>query len=184
MKGGFSVFGKDPTYKRNSKSRFGKDAKTAAGRAMKASRARREAEAASEKALADKLAALLATAPKPEPAPKPAPVVEPEPPAPVVLPVASEPTPAELERARGEQLRLAQVAADMTVDVLMTWERIKSEGQRVRAAMGAGPDAVIEFTPTAGGRCATHDCALVYSTDWRAPECPVCRQQAEQQPKE
>jgi hypothetical protein len=171
--GGFRTFGKDPHYKKNSKGRFSR--KSAAGRVIEASRARREAEAAAEKELADKLAALLATAPKPDPAPSPPePIVSPEPtpePAPAPVAVARELT-------RAETVRIAQLAADITVEVITTWEQIKSEGARVRAAMGAKPGELIEFIPSAGPRCPQHNFPLAFLTNgntWRAPECPACR---------
>jgi len=109
----------DPTYRKNGR--------TAAGRAIERDRARRESEAAVEKDLADKLAALLATAPKPDPLPAPpepivaAPEPTPEPaPAPVV----------ERELTRAEQVRIAQLAKDITVDVFIEWERIQRAGQQ------------------------------------------------------
>ena len=160
-----------------------KSGRSPAGRAITASRAQRVAAAAREKELADKLAALLATAPKPEPPPAPKPVVQPEP---IPAPLIREPTPAEvareLERVRGEELRLAQVAADITVELLATWQQIEREGEAVRrahVALGVPADEargiVFEFTPTCASKCEKCGYPMRYTTDWRAPECPRCR---------
>jgi len=163
-----------------------KPGRTKAGGVIEAGRVRREADAAREKELADKLAALLATAPKPAPppAPKPEPVIEPEPEPPA--PVIREPTPAERDRARGEQLRLAQVAADMTFDVMMTWEQIRREGEAVRSAyipLGVPADEarrmVLEFTPTCGSKCEKCGYPMRYTTDWQAPRCPALHAEIE-----
>jgi hypothetical protein len=156
-----------------------------AGRSIVVDRERQEAARVIERAAAERqemlAVALLASAPKPEPSPTPAPVVEP------VVPPVPAPTPAELELARVEQTRTGQVVKDMAVEVLITWDQIKREGEAVRRVHTAGwpadeaKRAVIEFTPTCGARCATHDYPLTYSTDWRAPVCPVCRETTEKE---
>jgi len=175
--GGFTVFRRSPRGK--------KQGLTATGRAITSRLKREESEAAHEKAVADRLAALLATAPKVTEAPGP-PKVEHENSAEtqqddLQTTIVPDPPPAPIparELTGAELQRIARLAQDIAVEVQATWQQIKREGDAWRAQWARqgvpASELVIEFTPTCGGRCEKHDYPLLYVTDWRAPVCRLC----------